>query len=441
MNPTKAKHQLFRRGVIAPWYLFSYQMPLYNLLVNTSRDLIVPNTSRRYGKSTVCVTYAIEQCLRNKRHVRYATAFLTDLEAYIEPIFDSILSDCPEDIRPTWSASKKVWKFKNGSSIKLVGLDKNPNGIRGNAIDDLIIDEAAFVDKLEYLYKSIIIPATMKRQFKLIFPSTPPVSPEHFWARELLPKAKIRNTYLEQDIDTISDMPPEERKRLLDEVGGEHCSTAQREFFCKIVVDENRAIAPSFNVSRHIVECEDAHISWQYVGDSGGIRDKTAILKVGFSHDRQKIIIKSELIFDSKTPTPVLAKDFQTWSGTDSLIFDAHGQTRVDLASLGLKATMPAKDDFGAGLQLLNAAFHNDNVQIDPSCSLLITTLTSGLLTSNRKDYERSESLGHCDAVAALIYAVRAVDKVTDLRPKPKASETFILPVKSNNHNLIKAFG
>lgn len=436
----QSREALFRIGVIAPWYLKDYQTPLYKLYVDTLRDIVVPNITRRFGKSSVSVVYAVEQAIRKKSNVRYATAFLSDLENFIEPIFDSVLHDCPEDCRPQWLAAKKTWLFSNGSRIRLVGLDKNPNGIRGNAIDLLIIDEAAFVAKLEYLYKSIIVPATMERPFKLLFPSTPPLSPEHFWARELVNKAKQRGTYIEMTIDAIADLTPDERKRLLDEVGGEFSSTAQREFFCKIVIDRARAVAPEFNQERHVFDLSSLqHIKWLYVGDSGGVRDKTAILKVGYCHNLRKVIIGGELYFEPHTPTPVIAKEFISWANDSAIILDAHGQTRVDVAAHGISAAMPQKDDFTAGIEMLNATLYNNEVLIDKSCRLLISTLEAGLLTLNRRDFERTESLGHCDAAAALIYALRAADKVTDYRPKPKRSEIFIPPPPVNP--LTRAFG
>jgi hypothetical protein len=434
------RHELYRRGVIAKTYLKSFQFELYNLLNDSSNTLIVPNTSRRFGKSTVCVTYCVEQALRAKRHVRYATAFLSDLESFIEPIFASVLENCPGDTRPEWMASKKVWKFRNGSTIKLIGIDKNPNGLRGNNLDILIVDEAAFIQNLEYLYKSVIIPATMKRDFKLVFPSTPPRSPEHYWSRELIPKAKANGTYLELTIDSITDLPPEEKQRLIDEVGGINSSTAQREFYCKVVVDETRAVAPSFRLERHVATVDYQYIKWDYVGDSGGLRDRTSILQVGYSHLLDKVIIRSELTCDPNTPTPVLADKFRSWSGTDTFILDAHGQTRVDLAALNLKVSMPVKDDFTAGIQMMNAAFHNDNVIIDPSCTLLIASLTSGLLTADRKDYERTERLGHCDSIAALIYALRHVDKQVDLRPPPPKEQIWSIPKPSPAKAILKAF-
>jgi hypothetical protein len=335
------------------------------------------------------------------------------------------METCPEDLRPQWQVSKKEYRFKNGSTIKLIGLDKNPNGIRGNAIDILVGDESAFVNNLEYLYKSIIIPATMKRRFKLIFPSTPPESPEHFWAKELIHKAQERGTYIELTIDAISDLPPEERKRLLDEVGGEDSATAQREFFCKIIVDVTRSIAPSFTEA-HILPIDPQFVNWGYFGDGGGVRDMTVFYRAGYDHNLRKIIFRDELAFNRNTETPTIIKTFkEKWGDKRTIMFDVAGQLAIDWSAAGLPTTTVIKDEFDAGIRLLNTEFHLNRVIIHPDCKLLIRTLKGGLLNKQRTDFERTESLGHCDAVAAFIYGLRGVDKVTDLRPKPKGEDMF----------------
>ena len=426
ISKDKAIAKLWARGVLK-WKLRPEQQVLRDMLEAAPTDLCVFNISRRFGKSTTCSLYTVEQAYQKKQKILYATAFLTDLENFIVPIFEWILSDCPENLKPQWMATKKEYRFPNGSTIKLIGLDKNANSLRGNNIDIIVVDEAAFVTKLEYLYKSVIVPATMKRKFKLIFPSTPPESPEHFWSSELINKAKAKSTYIEMTIDDISDLPPEERKRLLDEVGGEHSVTAQREFFCKILVDVTRSIAPSFTKS-HIQEGIPNQVKWMLFGDAGGVRDKTVFLEVGYDHSTGKVIFKDELSFSNNTPTShIVAAVKAKWPNNLTLILDAPGQLLVDYSSLGLPAALPQKDDFAAGLLLLNNAFYNNSTIINPACQLLIRTLEGGLLNKHRSDYERSDALGHCDSVAAAIYALRCVDKVTDLRPKPNRENTFII--------------
>jgi hypothetical protein len=428
----QATELLWERGDI-DWKLRPEQRKLKTALESGACQLAVFNISRRLGKTFTLVTYAIEQAIRTRQKVRYGCAFLSDLEEFVLPAFALILEDCPERVRPKYIRSRKTWEFPNGSEIKLIGIDKNPEGLRGNAINVIIIDEAAFVSNLRHVYTSVIIPATAKQtNIKLIFISTPPESPEHFFV-ELINKAQLQANgyYATLTIDDISDLTPVERKRLLDEVGGEDSPVAQREFFCKIIIDATRALCPSFKAEDHVRPVTTEHVKWWLFGDTGGVRDKTVFLEVGYDQVTQLVLFRSELAFDRNTATPVIIAAVKAkWPGNTNIVLDAPGQLRVDYSSAGLPTTPPQKDDFAAGLLLLLAAFHNGRAVIDPSCALLIRTLGGGMLNKQRTDYERSEALGHGDAAAAAIYSLRGVDRVTDLRPKPKREDIFFIPTE-----------
>ena len=398
--------------------------------VNT---LIVGNISRRLGKSFTLVLYALEQALKSPQKIRFGSAFLSELEEFIQPAFELILADCPEDIKPDYKATKKTYRFPNGSEIKLVGLDKNPNGLRGNAINIIIIDEAAYVSNLKYLYTSVIIPATMKQKnIKIIVISTPPESPEHFFV-DLIKKAQLSDTafYLCLTIDDISDLEPEEKQRLLDEVGGEHSSTAQREFYCRIIIDAERAIAPAFAPDTDIQWYTSQHIKWGLYGDSGGVRDLTVWLMMGWCHDRQMVLVRDELWFGPHTPTGEIVDSVkERWPDNLEMtrVLDSGGQLQIDYSSLGLLVVQPQKDSFDETLLLVNNSFYRRQVLVHPGCKLLIQTLKGGLTNRNRTDFERTATLGHADAVMAYAYGLRGVDRMTDLRPKPKRSEVFLTP-------------
>jgi len=422
-----AVEQLWVRGNLS-WKLRPEQQVIKDLLDKSGREIVVPNIARKIGKTTTCVVFAAEQAIKCRQHIRYATAFLSDLTEFLLPIIDLVLADCPEHLMPTYHQGRKTYTFPNGSVIKLVGLDKNRNGLRGNIIDILIVDEAAFVANLAYLYRSVIIPATKNRPFKLVFPSTPPESPEHFWASELVHKAKQRGTYLELTIDADKSLSPEERKRLLDEVGGEDSPTAQREYFCKIIIDATRAMCASFKEERHVKPVTAEHVAWRLFGDTGGVRDMTVFLEVGFDLNTRLVLFRSELSFPRSTTTSDIIKAVKAkWPAHQSLIMDGPGQLIIDYSAAGLPATLPQKDDFGAGLLLLLSAFHNNQAIVDPSCELLIRTLKYGLLNKFHTDYQRTEALGHCDAAATSIYALRGVDRVTDKRPQPKREDVFFV--------------
>lgn len=417
------------------WKLRPEQQRLKLAIDESNRQLIVGNISRRWGKSFTLVLYCIEQAIKSKQRIRYGAAFKSDLEEFIIPAFETILEDCPSFLRPEYMASKHVWRFRNGSTIKLVGLDKSPNGLRGNAINIIVLDEGAFVKSLKYQYTTVIIPATAKQKnIKILIFSTPPESPEHYFM-ELVRKAQLQPNgfYMTMTIDDISDLNDDEKKRLLDEVGGINSTTAQREFYCRMLVDETRSLSPNFSTEKHVKEFDPKHIAWRIFGDTGA-KDKTVFLKVGYDHDTGLVVFRDELVPENRTPTSEIVTQYKAkFPEQYTLVMDAAAQLGIDYSALGLPSALPVKDDFGAGLLLLNNAFFQNKTVIHPDCKLLIKTLEGGLLTKNRNDYERTETLGHCDCAAAAIYALRGVDRITDLRPRP-SHEVIFSPKRVPDH-------
>lgn len=407
---------LWRKGIIAPWYLLPHQQELYELIKNTANDIVVPNISRRFGKTTTCVVYAIENCLKSKTNIRYSTAYLSDLQTFLKPIVDLVLASCPDDLRPVYHGTTKTYRFKNGSELRLIGLDKNPDGLRGNAIDTLLIDEAAFVSNLKYLYESIIVPATANRKFKILFPSTPPEDSEHFWLT-LVAKAKERDTYIHKTIEDNTSISPEERKRLLDEVGGIESTTAQREFYCRVVRDENTVIIPEFSPSKHVKPLTLApHLKAQTCLDLGGSKDKTGVVLFYYDYREQTMKVMAARLIPQNTSSKdivQIVKELEKKHFGDrhiDRIADCGGQTRIDLSVAGLPTRAPTKDKDGMknNMNGIRVALYNNQLLInDQHCSDLIDTLNLAQWDDKKEDFKRTDTLGHCDLLAALGYAWR----------------------------------
>lgn len=414
-------HELWRRGDIGMYYILPHQKPLYNLIKTTERDIVVPNISRRFGKSTVCVTYSFEECIKRRQDVRYATAFLVDVEEFIKPICDQLLSTCPPDMMPEYKESKKSYYFPNGSRFKLVGLDKNPNGIRGNAIDILIIDESAFVSNLGYLYKSIIVPATADRNFKIIFPSTPPLTPDHFWVQELMPKAKLRGTYIEQTIDDNTSISDDEKARLIEEVGGINSTTAQREFYCKVLRDPELIVIPEFDQARHVKPLKLPEFYHPLISiDFGGSMDKHGMVLIYWDFERAKLCVYGEDLLNKNMASKFVRaasnrlEDTVKWpNGEIVRIGDVPEQLRIDLLDEDFYCAPPLKDkgSVQANVNAIRMMMIRDGIEIDPRCVKMILTLEHGAWLPNREDWQRTEDLGHLDLLAALLYAQRHVNK------------------------------
>jgi len=411
------------------WLLRPEQKTLKAEIQRENVQLAVFNICRRLGKTFTIVLYCTEQADRERQNIRYGCAFLTDLEEFVLPAFETIISFMPPERRPKYHQGKKTWRFPNGSKIKLVGLDKNPNGLRGNAISKIVIDEAAYVQNLRRIYRNVIVPATAKqRGIKVIVISSAPEDPEHYFV-ELMQKAQTQANgyYAELTIDAISDLDPAEKKRLLDEVGGEQSDTAQREFYCKIIIDAALALCREFDEKRHVRPlAAPKHCYFWVSGDTGGIRDKTVCHLVTFDFERAKVQFLDERAFDAETPTSTWVRSVRemeggTWDEEKRRVIggrkvsrhvDAPGQTQVDLmAEHGFASALPRKDELDATVNQVRTAFQRGQVEVDPKCKLLILTLKTGTLNKQRTDLARTEALGHMDAFMSAAYGLRHANK------------------------------
>lgn len=428
--------EAWKRGVL-DWKLDKHQLELVQGMRTEGVELIYADFTRRGGKTYGAGVFCDSEARKQKISIRYATAFQSDLIQFIKPTFDLIEQDCPDDLRAEYLESAKVYKFPNGSEIKLVGLDKNPNGLRGNGIRIIVIDEAGFVANLKYIYEAVIVPATLRRKsqlkqpIKIIIITTPPRDATVHYAYQLKLKAQLEPNgfYMCKTIDEVDSIPDAEKERMFKEVGGKHSVTAQREFYCKWIVDEELAVCPTFDENKHVAMVfEPEYCNWSFVADTGGVRDKTVAYLVTWSHIHQKVVFWDEIAFEPKTSTSIILEGFKELIGPKEVIgrfADAPPQLLVDYSVAGFAAGLPPKDEFHAGLTMLRNAFYNDEVLIHPRCKLLIETLRSGLLNNQRTDYQRTDLLGHCDAAAAAIYGLRVVDRVTNTTPRPTKKETF----------------
>lgn len=228
LSKSEAKNVLWTRGELS-WKLHDGQHVIERAFKASKGTLAVMLCARRFGKTYwACVKSLEVQIRKPKARVIIATAFQTDITEIVKPIFDNILQDQPRSVRPTYKESKKKFVFDNGSEIVLCGLDKNPDGGRGRAVDLYVIDEAGFIKSgLNYLYESIILPMTMNQPgAKVVMISTPPRNIDHpfleFFAKE---KSSVKLTIYDNPMvneATIKKFKDE----TLDDV------TWKREYMC-----------------------------------------------------------------------------------------------------------------------------------------------------------------------------------------------------------------
>lgn len=423
---------LWARGDIEGLLLHEGQQIIDERFCSLERQLIVLNISRQFGKSFYGVVKAIATALRKPfQRIRIGAAFESDLTEFIEPAFEQILEACPTRFKPRYIQQKKRYKFKNGSSIKLVGLDKKPNGLRGNTIDLIILDEAGFIRRLDYLYHSVIVPLTTHRpNAKILVMSTPPESPDHeFW--EFVDRAKMEGSYLEFTIDQNPMLTKDDIARIEREMGGRESSAFQREYLCKRIIEQERAIVPEWNslyVRAHDPKDEMYQFWHKYWSLDIGVQlDKTVCLFAHYDFRHSRLCVEDEVdISGVKTTTDLIEKRLHEKSreiGYDEpyrrIADNSHPLLLNDLATrergIAFSATDKAKLHEMVGE--LRVWVRMGRVHVNPKCKQTLGCLESGVWNEKRDQFARSKVYGHYDALAALVYLVRNIDQWTNPIP------------------------
>lgn len=387
-------------------------------------QLLVGNISRQFGKSFWAVTKAIALALsKPKARIKYATAFQTDLVEFILPTFDAVLESCPKAIRPRYKVQGSKWIFENGSEIKLVGLDKSPNSLRGNVIDAIIIDEAGFVSNLDYIYKSIIVPATLHRpNCKIIMISTPPSTPAHSFV-DFIQKAELEGAYVKLDIHSNPRITEADINRMAKELGGFQSTSFRRECLCELITDADSRIIPEWDGSNVLATEPDQYRQFfhNYVAMDLGVKDFTLVLFAYYDFRRATLVIQDEVKLNGPQLTTLLLKD--TVSAIEKRLWpdqkvyrrisdNNNPQLLQDLSILHRMSFVSTdKDRLETMINETRMWIQAGRIEVNPRCEQLIGCLEYGVWDSKKKAFARSSAYGHYDALAALVYLCRNIDQ------------------------------
>lgn len=410
---------------------------------------------------------SIETCERKpKAKVRYAAPTGEALREFILPIFEEIISDCPADVKPVFKQFESAYVFPNGSRIKLAGTDNGHHKrLRGPAADLCIADEAGFMEcSLNELVKDIFMPQLLYSNLgRVVVASTPPTSPAHEFV-QYVAEAEVEGHYCHK---TIWDNPLLNKKQILEWADESGCevdwktqtikkasTTWRREYMAEIVTDSDTAVVPEFDderIPRIVMETKRPDYCHKYVVIDTGFIDLTACLFLYHDFVNGKLVFEDELIFERPNSRIVaegcLAKERELWGMEKPYFRWADGDLIVlqDLSTLhGYDTTPVTKDELEAQVNQARMDVLRENIIINPRCKNLISHIRYAVWDKSRRKFARSsEKLGHFDALAAFIYAIRHVNR--NLNPWPKhlglSDHThFIRPEKSKN-GLAKAFG
>lgn len=442
----KAKQEKWYRGDLT-FKLHGAQKVINSAYKAIERQLFVSNCSRQFGKTYWAVTKAIECALsKPNAQIRYGAAFQSDLMDFIIPAFEKVMEDCPDDIKGKFKTSGTKFVFPNGSTIKLVGLDKNPNGLRGNTLDLIIIDECGFVGNIDYVYKSVIIPATTHRpEAKIILISTPPSTPAHAFL-DYAQKAEQESAYKMFTIFENPMLDAHDMLRLMKETGcvipdeteaisvleeiinsknivfpdsWSLSTTFRREYLCEFITDQDLQIIPEWQDKFVIEVPKDDYTNFyhRYVGMDLGTKDFTACIFGYYHFKNATLVIEDEFKMNGPSMNTQLlvgaikAKESELWGEEPPFrrISDNNNLHLLqDMSSLhNLHFIATNKDTLEAMINEVRLMVQTGRIVVHPRCKQLIGCLKYGVWDEKRKAFARSTTYGHFDALAALIYLVR----------------------------------
>lgn len=432
--------------------------------------------ARRRGKSTLSLLLAVEERLRNPRRRRIA--FWCDTTKMCKEImlenFPLIFDDCPPELRPEWYPSRNriVWNQDHRNldmcpAIDFAGLD-DPNRARGRSLYFGVVDEPAFLQNLHYIDKSVLRKQLIGVEgAALVYTSTPPETPSHYWSSKLVPECMTEGAYQHGTIFGGSMLSDEEVWDEILDSGGVKDSTTRRELFAEHTPEETMAVLPEaveYIDSGKLILPEDAQLPvWRmaYTSMDPGWNDSTALLFGSIDFDRQKLIIEKEWLA-AKAPSSKVAKAVQEienrlWA---EVYWYKDGQSHsnphrrfTDAASAGggkrlvadlrndheLRFQISLKDNLQQQINRVRNWILDGTLVVHPRCKNLLRQMRNAVFQNeSRSKFAQEGRLGHFDLVATLIYLCRNTEPYFRRNPRkpqsPNQDTQFIRPVPQENH-------
>lgn len=427
--------ELWRRGALG-WKYRPVQKLMDVAEKSTDELLFVENCSRRLGKSFRLVGRATEVALEGKEsQIRLIAPTQRQLKTIIRPLFRIIGRDAPDGIRPIWKGAESKYVFPStGSEIGIAGANNgHEDDSRGTEADWIGVDEAGFIDNLDYLVDSVLMPQLLtvrardNRRGRLVLKSTPPRTPAHPF-RKYAEAAKLAKAYAEFDIFK-SGYPKEIIDLFCKQAGGPLSTTWLREYLCQFVVDKDFAIIPEWDDKFQLEIPRDEYFGFYHVyeGMDIGVSDLTVVIFGYYDFKKAIVVIEDELWMNGpQMTTDLLAKKiaekeatlykdhpiFRRVSDNDNLLLI---QDLGYLHNLHFLAT--TKDRLEAMVNEARMYVGAGRLAVHPRCEQLLGCLKFGVWDEKRKKFARSDVYGHYDALAAVIYLLRNLDITTNPVP------------------------
>lgn len=410
-------HALWKRGELSFKFHDTQKIIDQRVQASQAKEILVLS-SRQLGKSWWALGFAIRWCIKNPGQIaRFLAPKINQIGDIIADNLEPFRQDAPPGLIVRQKSDGR-WKIGE-SSLRIGALERaHVDNNRGGNAGLIICEEGAFVDSDDYVYArtQVIGPQLLHSNGLLIdVTSVNKDIPDHFIHTELKAQTMLSNSFFSYTIYDNPRLTEEQIERAMRSAGGSGSAAWKSEYLNEIVRDGQSVIVPHYDPKKHVKELTlPSSFFLQTVIDWGGVQDKTVALLYTYDFRRNKRQWIDERVFEANTSTDVIVKSVLEMEAGEPVrrIADCHGQTKVDLyANHGFEVGMPIKDDWQAGINQMQLTFTNDENEIHPRCKFLQASLEGGRYNKHRTDFSRSKALGHCDALAAMMYGIRGQNK------------------------------
>lgn len=470
-----AVEQYWLLGNIGYWYL----KPKQRTALADVRRINDPffEASRRFGKTNTTLAFVCEESIKREGIItRWCEPLKNQCREIVMTEMDQIQSYIPTRHRFVWHSTDSYYQSAySGSKIYLRGInDDRGESARGTKAHIIVADEFGSWKDPKYILSEVLGPQLLTTYGKLIITGTPPRDLTHpFYAMKDL--AKLQGRFLQRLIYDQELVDWAQVEKIIADAGGWDAPGVRREYLCEKILDKNFAIIPEWD-NKYVkpIEPDEYFVFYlKYDGLDIGVRDMTVCILAYYDFKKAKLMVIDEIVMrGSEMTTEKLAKaikekEGERWGVKWEEALDSGQNMRwrcvkpphlnlrrvsdIDLLLINDLSIIHGihfdATDKGALEEMVNEVriwVGSGKVEIDPRCQVLIDCMQYGIWNEKRTEWERSDLLGHFDALAGLMYLIRNVDRKTNPIPhnygKPETDFFQVEEKKDKTKQLKKLF-
>lgn len=428
-------HELWHRGNLS-YKLDALQQHISQTVdTNPEAKKIGILSSRQIGKSYWAVAYSLGKLVQTPNIiVRILAPTLKQASDIVRDNLLPMIADAPPGLI-TRKASEYRWDISNGSSLRLGALERaHVDNNRGGNASIVFYEEAGFIgsDDFDYAINSVIGPQLLRSNGREIFVSSPSEDPDHSLHTKILPLCEGIGTAFRYTVYDSPSITPEMITEAIRRCGGEDSDAFQREYLAKIIRPSTKMVIPSYSERAHVAIFEKPlECYWTITADWGGVRDFTVALLHTYDFSGDYDLIWDEKVWPANTPTDIIKKGMKDWEKAFPIHArwaDVPGQLQVDLNQGDYAIALPQKSDWRSSVNAMSVKFSQNRIMIHPRCEFLRKSCRAGMFNKTFTDFGREShsEIGHCDGLAALMYAIRCQDRTNPYVNRPTNDKLYV---------------